>query len=391
MAHSRRSSRREQRDPRNLFISGISDDTTDNDLREVLSKFGELKSVRIPRNMDTQRHRGFAFVTFEDLDAADDARNARTPIQVLGRDINIEVAKEGPRDRGTPRRFPRHRPYPPRSPRDPYYYDPRQQPMPPSRRHPPMDPMMEEIPYEEWDPRDRRAPRDMRLPSRRGPSSGGSGGGGGYPPSPGMSRVPPEYPMPYPPPSVPRGYVPSGSHSPYLDYPMSYGMEPPARMRYGDYYSHREHDPRRDRSDRELMEYDYRYDRRYRRSYDRRDHKRRDYRRASDERSVEDDDYHHHRGNRRRSEDRSLGERGSVSPPHDDHHHHYDHHHHHPHRHRRSPERSASPPPPPPSDDATKDGREYASMPSDGADNHHDRDGYPHDVESLEHHTGDNY
>lgn len=42
-------------------------------LRETFSQFGEVVSVSIPTEKESQKKRGFAFVEFEDYDAVDKA------------------------------------------------------------------------------------------------------------------------------------------------------------------------------------------------------------------------------------------------------------------------------------------------------------------------------
>ena len=53
-----------------IFIGGISEDTTEDDLRAYCSKYGIVEEVKIPTDKTTKR-RGFAFVTFDDHDVAD--------------------------------------------------------------------------------------------------------------------------------------------------------------------------------------------------------------------------------------------------------------------------------------------------------------------------------
>lgn len=52
-------------DERKLFIGGLSWETTDNDLKEYFTKFGEIESVNVKTDPNTGRSRGFAFVIFK--------------------------------------------------------------------------------------------------------------------------------------------------------------------------------------------------------------------------------------------------------------------------------------------------------------------------------------
>jgi len=56
-------------DGRKLFAGGLSADTSENDLAEYFSKYGEVDSVDLKKDNVTQRSRGFGFVTFKDNQA----------------------------------------------------------------------------------------------------------------------------------------------------------------------------------------------------------------------------------------------------------------------------------------------------------------------------------
>jgi len=56
-------------DGRKLFAGGLSADTSENDLAEYFSKYGEVESVDLKKDNVTQRSRGFGFVTFKDSQA----------------------------------------------------------------------------------------------------------------------------------------------------------------------------------------------------------------------------------------------------------------------------------------------------------------------------------
>ena len=55
-----------------LFVGGIKD-SSEEELIEVFSQFGEVTGVSIPLERETQKKRGFAFVEFTDTDAVDKA------------------------------------------------------------------------------------------------------------------------------------------------------------------------------------------------------------------------------------------------------------------------------------------------------------------------------
>uniref|UniRef100_UPI00358E565B heterogeneous nuclear ribonucleoproteins A2/B1-like isoform X2 n=1 Tax=Myxine glutinosa TaxID=7769 RepID=UPI00358E565B len=54
-----------------LFVGGLHQNTLENELRNYFSRYGIIDSVSIPRDHMTGRHRGFAFVEFEDIKVVD--------------------------------------------------------------------------------------------------------------------------------------------------------------------------------------------------------------------------------------------------------------------------------------------------------------------------------
>ncbi|XP_002154409.1 uncharacterized protein LOC100213955 [Hydra vulgaris] len=56
---------------RKVFVGGLPSSITEDDLRSHFEKFGAVHEVDLLRDRDTNRLRGFAFVTFEDEDSAD--------------------------------------------------------------------------------------------------------------------------------------------------------------------------------------------------------------------------------------------------------------------------------------------------------------------------------
>ena len=74
-------------------------DTTDAEIRDMFAEFGKVELVSVPRNRETGKSRGFAFVDMsseEELQAAIDALNGT---QLAGR--TIRVNKSLPKDKVT--------------------------------------------------------------------------------------------------------------------------------------------------------------------------------------------------------------------------------------------------------------------------------------------------
>ena len=56
-----------------LRVTNVSEDTTDNDLRDLFGMFGRVARVFIGRDRETGVGKGYAFVSFEDKSVAEKA------------------------------------------------------------------------------------------------------------------------------------------------------------------------------------------------------------------------------------------------------------------------------------------------------------------------------
>ncbi|XP_036377181.1 cold-inducible RNA-binding protein B-like isoform X3 [Megalops cyprinoides] len=84
-----------------LFVGGLSFDTNEESLEEAFSKYGSITKVDVIRDRETQRSRGFGFVTFENPEDAKDAMTAMNGKSVDGRMIRVdEAGKSGSRSGG---------------------------------------------------------------------------------------------------------------------------------------------------------------------------------------------------------------------------------------------------------------------------------------------------
>lgn len=58
---------------RKLFVRGLSWDTTDETLRSVFEKYGTIEEAAVVRDRVTDKSKGYGFVIFDDMDAANAA------------------------------------------------------------------------------------------------------------------------------------------------------------------------------------------------------------------------------------------------------------------------------------------------------------------------------
>jgi len=89
---------------KSIYVGNISFETTDEQLRDLFSAHGDVKSVKLINDRDTGKPRGFAFVEMDD-DSAEDAITATDGVEFSGRNLRVNLAKP----RGVWRmRRPRH-------------------------------------------------------------------------------------------------------------------------------------------------------------------------------------------------------------------------------------------------------------------------------------------
>jgi len=92
----------------NMYVSNLGFGITEEELKSMFSKYGEVSSVRVITDRETGKSRGFAFVEMAD-DAAEKAMRELDGTQADGRAISVSKARPKPdsgsfqRDRGNRR------------------------------------------------------------------------------------------------------------------------------------------------------------------------------------------------------------------------------------------------------------------------------------------------
>jgi nucleolin len=74
-----------------LVIKNLSFDTTQITLHNIFSQFGDITSIRVVFDKDTQRSKGFAFVEFTELDTAQKVME-NPPSTIEKRNVFIDFA-----------------------------------------------------------------------------------------------------------------------------------------------------------------------------------------------------------------------------------------------------------------------------------------------------------
>ena len=89
-----------------VFVGGIGQDTTENDLIAYFAAFGKISNATLLLDPQTGRHRGFAFVSFDDESSAEvvcakryhqiggktaEVKRAQQQVGMLKNDLNLNL------------------------------------------------------------------------------------------------------------------------------------------------------------------------------------------------------------------------------------------------------------------------------------------------------------
>lgn len=77
-----------------IFVGNLPFSATEEQLRELFSKHGEVTSVSIAKDRYTERSRGFAFVELASDEAANAAVSALNKFELGGRSLTVSEARE---------------------------------------------------------------------------------------------------------------------------------------------------------------------------------------------------------------------------------------------------------------------------------------------------------
>jgi hypothetical protein len=89
-------SRRADFGPIKLFVGGLSTDTTAADLRRWFAPFGDVADAIVVADRGTGRSRGFGFVSYQSLAAAEAATKGMNGIEVDGQTLKVNRAEARP-------------------------------------------------------------------------------------------------------------------------------------------------------------------------------------------------------------------------------------------------------------------------------------------------------
>ncbi|MBM3164655.1 MAG: RNA-binding protein [Bacteroidetes bacterium] len=78
----------------NMYVSNLSFRLGEQELEDLFRQYGEVSSVKIIKDRETQRSRGFGFVEMPNQDEAKAAMEALANYELGGRNINVSEARQ---------------------------------------------------------------------------------------------------------------------------------------------------------------------------------------------------------------------------------------------------------------------------------------------------------
>ncbi len=78
----------------NMYVSNLSFQTADDDLRKLFEQFGAVSSAKVITDRETGRSRGFGFVEMGADEEANSAMKALNNKDIDGRAMSVTVARE---------------------------------------------------------------------------------------------------------------------------------------------------------------------------------------------------------------------------------------------------------------------------------------------------------
>ena len=92
-----------------MYVSNLSFHTSEEDLKDLFSKYGSVDSAKIIMDRETNRSRGFAFVEMPSEEDGNAALNGLNGKEIQGRALSVSVARQREERSGRRNSFSRNR------------------------------------------------------------------------------------------------------------------------------------------------------------------------------------------------------------------------------------------------------------------------------------------
>ncbi len=82
-----------------IYVGNLSYDTNENGLQSRFGQYGEITEVKLIKDRETGRSKGFAFITFTQDNAAQQALS-QNGVELDGRRVKVNIARDEDRSGG---------------------------------------------------------------------------------------------------------------------------------------------------------------------------------------------------------------------------------------------------------------------------------------------------
>jgi len=89
----------------NLFITGLRSTLSDEAVKRLFEKYGDVEECKIMMDPHSKESRGFGFVKMVSVDQADAARNGLSGTEIEGKTIFVEKARRSRGRKATPGKY----------------------------------------------------------------------------------------------------------------------------------------------------------------------------------------------------------------------------------------------------------------------------------------------
>ncbi len=80
-----------------LYVGSLAWATTSESLEQAFSEFGQIEEAKVIFDRETNRSRGFGFVTFASEEDAQKAMESMNGAELDGRNLRVNIAEDKPR------------------------------------------------------------------------------------------------------------------------------------------------------------------------------------------------------------------------------------------------------------------------------------------------------
>ncbi len=78
-----------------IYVGNLSYQTSSDELQDIFGEFGSISELKLIIDHETNRSKGFGFITYEDSGAAQQACEKMNGTDLGGRQLKVSPAKEG--------------------------------------------------------------------------------------------------------------------------------------------------------------------------------------------------------------------------------------------------------------------------------------------------------